>query len=256
MDGSGEKEAAVLRRFATALTFLTRLPLPASALKLSQAMDMFPVAGALVGLVCGGVYWFAAALGATQLLAAGVAVIAGLLITGALHEDGLADTADSLGGGSKDERLAIMRDSRIGTYGVLALILAILTKVAAIAGIPAATAIFVLAGTGAFSRMTIVWLMWSIPPARPDGLSSAAGRPDWPVTFRAILIGAGAAIVLLAFSAGPLAAIVAPASGAVVAEIVRYRAMRRLGGQTGDVCGALQVSCEIAMLFAIALTLR
>jgi adenosylcobinamide-GDP ribazoletransferase len=256
MDGAGQNEADVWKRFAAALTFLTRLPLPAPAIRLVEAMDMFPIIGALIGLFCGCIYGGAAAFGATPLLAAILAVTAGLILTGALHEDGLADTADGMGGNTRESRLAIMRDSHIGTYGVLALLAAMAIKVTALASLAPLPGLAALATTGAFSRAAIVWLMWSTPSARSDGLSAMAGRPVWPVTMRTLLIGAAGSAVLLGATAGPGPAIAALVIGAAATWFVRNGAMRSLGGQTGDICGALQVIAENAMLLALALTVR
>ena len=155
-----------------ALTFLTRLPLPANGPcvpgALARAMRLFPLAGAVVGLAGGGVFVLAHSA-VPPLLAALLAVLATVLVTGALHEDGLADTADGLGArGGRENRLAAMRDSRSGVYGVLALVFSVAVRAAALAAAPAA-----LAGLGAcvaaaaLSRATIPAVMQVLPRSHP-----------------------------------------------------------------------------------------
>lgn len=255
MDGGGQYEAGWFERIAAAATFLTRLPVRATPLRLADAMDMFPLIGALIGGGCGAIYWAAASLGAAPLLAAILAVTAGFFLTGALHEDGLADSADGLAGHDRERRLAIMRDSHIGTYGVLALLAAMGTKVSALAQLPPLPAIALLAASGGASRAAIVWLMWTTKSARADGLAAMAGQPPRFIATHALIGGACGAALLIGFTVGLAAAIAALAAGAAAAWLIRQRAKRLFGGQTGDVCGALQVVTEIAMLVAIALTL-
>jgi adenosylcobinamide-GDP ribazoletransferase len=256
MDGGGQSEADALKRLTAATAFLTRLPVPATPLGLGHALDMFPLVGALIGLFCALIYWGLSALGSGALLAAVIAVTAGLFLTGALHEDGLADTMDSLGGRDRAERLAIMRDSRIGTYGVLALVAAFLIKVLALAGLPGLMALPLLAGAGAFSRAALVWLLWKTPAARAEGLSASVGRPSWPITMRAIATGLVGSALLVGIFAGIAPTIAALLAGAAMTAFVSYRAINRFGGHTGDVCGALQVLSELAILSVFALTVR
>ncbi|MBL8894713.1 MAG: adenosylcobinamide-GDP ribazoletransferase, partial [Rhizobiales bacterium] len=145
-------------KLVASLAFLTRLPISAAQrpMPLVAAMPMFPVAGALIGAFTGVVAAFLADSGVAPLLAACLAFAATLCLTGALHEDGLADTADGFGGGiTRERRLEIMRDSRIGTYGTLALVVMAIAKVAAIAAIVRSLgwcSLLVLAATGATSR--------------------------------------------------------------------------------------------------------
>lgn len=235
-----------------AAVFLTRLPLPDCGLlppgTLARAMRFFPVVGALVGGGAGLVFWAAHAV-LPPLVAALVAVLAGVLLTGALHEDGLADTADGLGArGGREKRLEVMRDSRSGAYGVLALVFSVALRAAALAAAPSAVAgLGALVAAAAWSRALIPVAMQVMPPARADGLGAGAGVPD--ATIAATAAGLG---VVLALAGLGLAAPVAVLAALAVAWGVVAVARRALGGFTGDVLGAVQQAAEMAVLVAAA----
>jgi adenosylcobinamide-GDP ribazoletransferase len=245
-----------------ALRFLTRLPVPLARTldppPLHQTMRMFSVAGALIGLATGGILWLSSRLDVPSLLGCAITVAATLLLTGALHEDGFADFVDGLGGGkTRDQRLEIMRDSRIGAFGALALMMAVLIRIFAYESLLSQewnVLLLTVAASQSFSRALVVDLMWATPPARSDGLSALAGRPSRSVAIFAIIIGLALTMSTAAF-ADPEAAVVALGLGLAATALVRRLAMKLLGGQTGDVCGAAQVSCELAMLIAFAATL-
>jgi adenosylcobinamide-GDP ribazoletransferase len=234
------------------IVFCTRLPLlratPLTGNSLSRAAWAFPVAGSVVGLVGAIVYGIAHRLGLPPWPAAALSVAATMLATGCLHEDGLADTADGFGGGNtREQKLAIMRDSRIGAYGVCALIIALLLRAGALASLPSAHAVvWALIASHAAARATMPALMLLLPPARNDGLSFDAGRPPAEVVAAAAVIGFLILIFGLHFGRGLLALIVLAAITAVVA----WLAKRQIGGQTGDVMGALEQVSEIAVLLA------
>jgi adenosylcobinamide-GDP ribazoletransferase len=259
-------EADALNRwgneFITALAFLTRIPaggwMPADAPPLAQAMRAFPIVGMLLGLFGGLILWIASAVGSPPLLAAAISLTALIFLTGALHEDGLADMMDGLGGGQdREDRLAIMRDSRIGTFGVVALALMLMAKGACLADFTSRNwylAPAIMAGAGTFSRSLIVWLMGATPPARHDGLSAAAGQPSWDTARTALLIGGIGGGLLLALAGGIIMAVFALSAGWAAAAVVRTIAIQRIGGQTGDVCGGVQVLSETAIL-AVAATM-
>ena len=248
--------AAGLAHARVAAAFLTRLPVAsrgAGGLEaLAAASAAFPVVGAAIGLLSGGTCAVALMLGLGPWLAAVLAVACQVLVTGALHEDGLADLADGLGGGGdREAKLAIMRDSRIGTFGVIALVLALAARIAAVAalagaGAGLATAALVVAA--AASRAAMAWPMRLLPPARSDGLAAAAGTPALGGLIAGSLIAAALALALI--GAAGLAALAAAALGAF---IVARLAERQIGGQTGDVLGAAQVAAEIACLIVIVL---
>src|SRR5439155_12756684 len=130
---------------------------------------------------------------APAVLAAAIALACLIVLTGALHEDGFADLLDGFGGGrDREDVLAIMRDSRIGTFGVLGLALVLIAKAASLGELAERSwfvAPLAFAGTSAFSRAMIVWLMGRTPPARPDGLSASAGQPAPDAVRSALLIG-------------------------------------------------------------------
>jgi adenosylcobinamide-GDP ribazoletransferase len=220
-----------------AAEFLTRLPLPAQgyAGALAGAVRAFPLVGAAIGASAGVVYGAAVWLGLTPWLAAALAVAAALALTGALHEDGLGDLADGFGGGAtREAKLAIMRDSRIGTYGVAALTLTLLVRVAA------------LLAAGAVSRAAMAALMGKLDPARHDGLGFDAGRPD----AGAVMIACGLAVVIAMAALGLSTGLAAAAAAAAGAAGIAMLARRQIGGQTGDVLGAAQQMAEITFLMA------
>jgi adenosylcobinamide-GDP ribazoletransferase len=234
----------------TSVMFLTRLPFaratPSSGGGLARAAWAFPVTGILVGLIGAVVYAMAQRLGLTAWPAAALAVTATLVVTGCLHEDGLADTADGFGGGATRERkLEIMRDSRIGTYGVCALTMSLLLRVAALAslGDTAAVVMALIAAHGA-ARATLPAFMYLVPPARDDGLSHDAGQPKR----EAVIIAGVLGIVILALFLGPALAIAALFLLAVVIALMAWLSLAQIGGQTGDVIGALEQASEIAIL--------
>jgi adenosylcobinamide-GDP ribazoletransferase len=245
----------------TCLGFLTRLPMPSGLpfTTLADAMRAFPWAGALIGAVAGLLLWALAALGLPDLVAAGLTLAALAVATGALHEDGLADTADGFGGGRDlDRKLAIMRDSHIGTYGVLALVLGLLVKAASLAALTDLSLLHIvalLAATGALSRASIVWFMASTPPARRDGVAHAAGQPS-DFTARSALISGGViALILLLLTQGLIPTLLIIGAGALVAALFRSLSQRQIGGHSGDTCGALQFLSETAMIVTAAASL-
>ena len=239
--------------FAVATAFFTRIPIAtrqSGAGQLGDAAWAFPLVGAGIGAVAALAFLLAQLLGLGDWPAALLAVLAGLAVTGALHEDGLADTADGfIGGHDRDRRLAIMRDSRHGTFGVLAIVLSVLGRGAALAQIGEAVhAGLALIAAHAASRATLPAAMWAMTPARADGLAFTAGRPRLPLTIAAFAIGM--AITLAALGPGRGAAALGLASAAVFGSGVL--AHRRIGGYTGDVLGAFQQIAEIVMLLVAA----
>jgi len=235
-----------------AAAFLTRLPIGPSNVgdmsALARASRCFPVVGLGIGLFGGILYALAVALDLPPLLAAIVAVAATVTVTGALHEDGLADTADGFGGGGGRERkLQIMRDSRIGTYGVIALVLALGARVVALASFDDnEDAVAALILCEAASRALIVALMQRTPLARSDGLAAAAGRPTQATMLWALCLGGLIALAFAGFDG-----LVATVAGIAVAWAIAWLSRRQIGGVTGDVLGAVQQGSEIAMLIAL-----
>ncbi len=238
------------------VAFLTRLPTETvGEAGIAAAVWAFPVVGAALGLAGGLAYLGAAALGLPALAAAYIAIGVVILATGALHEDGLADLADGLGGGrDRAAKLAIMRDSRIGAYGALALVLVVGLKAVALAAIGGAgplAAMAALAATGAASRGAMPLVMLQLPPARADGLGADAGRPKPVAAGVAVILALALAASLLGAYGWP-AVVLALAVGALAAGAIAALAARQLGGHTGDVLGAVQQAAETAMLLALS----
>jgi len=206
------------------------------------------VVGALLGLAGGLVYALAWRLELTSFLAALAAIATIALLTGAMHEDGLADLADGLGGGrTRDDALRIMRDSRIGTFGALALFLVVLARTGALANLAEPHLVLpALMAAAAVSRAALPALLLALPGARPDGLAATAGRPH-PARVAA---GAALAALLTLVLLGP-AAVTGLLVGAGLALLLAAFAQRRLGGVTGDVLGAVQQLAELGFLIAL-----
>ncbi|NNG03660.1 MAG: adenosylcobinamide-GDP ribazoletransferase [Inquilinus sp.] len=233
--------------------FLTRLPIrwqgdmPRDLA--ARSLRAGPIVGAVIGLGGGLVFATGLAAGLPPALAALFAVAAQIVLTGGLHEDGLADLADGLGGGrDRMAKLEIMRDSRIGSYGALALVLAVGARALALAALAPMEGIAALAAVGAVSRAAWPALMTWLPPARDDGLAATHGRQ--PLYRLAVTLGLAVAFALLVL---PFAgALVALAAAAVAVAGIGLLAWRQIGGHTGDVLGGTQQAVEIAMLAALA----
>ena len=236
--------------FKASLAFSTRLPLlPAmsqTAKAIANAAWAFPLTGLVVGLIGALVYMLAHRLGLPAWPAAALSVAATLVVTGALHEDGLADTVDGFGGGdTRQSKLDIMRDSRTGAYGVCALVLSLLLRIGALASFADAAAVVwaLLASHGA-ARAAMVILMWLLPPARSDGLSHDAGSPAGESAAAAATI----ALVVLLLCLHPLRGVIAALALLVAVALMAWLAMRQIDGQTGDVLGASEQIGEIVIL--------
>ncbi|ATG34840.1 MULTISPECIES: adenosylcobinamide-GDP ribazoletransferase [Phaeobacter] len=241
--------------FLLVLILLTRLPMPVLQkqrfARHAHATWAFPFAGVAVAVpAC-----LSAAIllraGLNPMLAAGIALLMQTLLTGAMHEDGLADTADGFWGGfTRERRLEIMKDSQIGTYGVLALILTIGLRWMAYAGLLAAGAVWALLPVAMLSRAMMPAVMAALPNARATGLSSAVGRPPWRNCGLGLAIATLAAVLILGWTAwGPLLAM------CVVTAVIAATAQTKIGGQTGDVLGATQQLSELVGLLCLTAAL-
>lgn len=215
---------------------------------LDRAMAMFPVVGAGVGAAAGAAFVLADGIGLPPLVAAPIGLAVLVAATGALHEDGLGDVADGFGGGrTREDKLRIMRDSRVGTYGVTAIAFSLALRAAALAVLPVVPAVAALIAAAALSRAMLPAVLYGLPAARPSGLGAAAGRPQMRTAVLALAIGGLIGLVAV----GPAAAVLATAMAAVAAAAVVLLAHRQIGGQTGDVCGAAQQAAEVAALLAV-----
>lgn len=199
----------------------------------------------LVGLAVGGIsalmYWLALGSGLPPVLAAVLAVLTGVMTTGALHEDGLADLADGFGGGRDRVRvLKIMRDSRIGSYGALALGFSLLIRVLALTSLDPCTGVWALIGLAAASRAGMPLALALMPSARSDGLGHAASGVSRCAWLVAMALGFTALLPM-----GLSAALIAAAGMAAASAAVGLWAKVRIGGQTGDVLGAMSQIGEL-----------
>jgi len=238
---------------AEALALLTRLPVPAvTAPRGARAAWAWPLAGAAVAVIAGLVGWAALALGLAAPLAAGLILATQIAVTGALHEDGLADTADGLWGGHDPaRRLEIMKDSRIGAYGVLALVLSLGLRWLALAAIVEAGGLFApLIAAAVLSRAPMAVLMAAMPNARGAGLAASVGRPAQDTASLAALLALALAFPLIGW--GLLASVFWAALATIALAAL---AKDKIGGQTGDILGASQQLAEIAALMALAASL-
>ena len=240
---------------AVALSLLSRLPLaglPVENKRGARAAWAYPLAGLVLGGIAGLTGLIALWVGLPSALVALCMLAALIILTGAMHEDGLADTVDGFWGGwAVARRLEIMKDSHIGTYGVIALILSLAARWAALWGLVSigmGTALDGLIVAAMTSRAMMPAMMWALPNARADGLSRHVGR----VPGQTVLIGlglAGIAALLLTGATATLALIVA----GVVTLGMGALARAKIGGQTGDTLGATQQVTEIALLCTLLL---
>jgi len=237
----------------TAVAFLTRLPMPHPAgpmpANFVRAHRMFPLVGAAIGGAVGLVCLGLRAIGVPDLAAAALALGISAILTGALHEDGLADVADGFGGGRDvAAKLEIMRDSRLGTYGALILMVSFVTKVSALAVIPDAVVVQSLIVAHALARGVLPLMSMSLAYARKDGLAANAGRPDLET---AAIAGAFAMVIALLALPWFVALGTALAAG-ISATVMALLAQRQIGGQTGDVLGGAEQVAETAILVLLA----
>jgi adenosylcobinamide-GDP ribazoletransferase len=236
--------------FKASLAFSTRLPLvptmSGTAKAVANAAWALPVTGLVVGLIGAVVYVLAHRLGLPAWPAVALSVASTLVVTGALHEDGLADTADGFGGGDTlQNKLDIMRDSRTGAYGVCALVLSLLLRIGTLASFADAYAVvWALIASHCAARAAMVILMWLLPPARSDGLSHDAGSPSGEAAAAAATI----ALVVLLLFLHPLRGVIAALALIATVALMAWLAMRQIGGQTGDVLGATEQVGEIVVL--------
>jgi adenosylcobinamide-GDP ribazoletransferase len=244
-------------RFLDAVRFLTRLPVPAADQIepdwLARSARYFPLVGVLVGLVSAGALLLASELW-TGVLPALLAVTASILVTGALHEDGFADTADGFGGGrTTEQRLTIMKDSRLGAYGALALGLGTALRVAALASMPVYAAAAALIGAHAGSRLAAAVVMHAYsyagdPTARR--IAHASDRLRAAELVLAVVVSVAALMPLLLITVP--GSLVAAATGGLLALGIARLARQLIGGYTGDVLGAAEQSFEIGFFLGAA----
>ena len=260
MDGTSEMEGS--REFLNALRFMTIVPVPSSDIAtapdwLSRCARYFPAVGICVGLLSAAVLLLAGNIWEPD-IAALLAVAASIVVTGALHEDGLADTADGFGGGwSVEQRLAIMKDSRIGAYGALALMFCIALRVTALAELPLWSGAAALIATHATARITPALVMNALPYAG-NTAAMKVSYADVPVRAHEIRF----ALIVVVFALVPLAFVSIPSVisglllGAIMAVAIVLWARKLIDGYTGDVLGAIVQMFEIGFLLGVAAVIR
>lgn len=245
-----------LHDLRVAVGFLTRVPVGdvsyggQRTINMASAVPWFAIVGASVGLAVGGTYFGLAQLVA-PFVAAAIAVGLGLLVTGAFHHDGLADMADAFGGGwTVEQRFEILKDSRLGTYGTCALGIALLTEVGLLASLGPGDGLRALVAAHALGR-TAAQAVMIVAPVAGDGLGAA-----YTQELSTLRVGVGAAIGLaIAATVSPVL-VIWPVLGAVAASsVIVFLSIRKIGGVTGDVLGAIAVCASLAALFAVAVAL-
>ena len=249
------------------LGFLSRLPVPARYFtghdgSMSRTARAFPLAGLVIAAPSAVLLALLPHRPETALLLALLALALSTLLSGALHEDGLADSADGLfGGRDREHALAIMKDSRIGAYGVIALLLsfglraAALTALVTLSAAPALAPLALLAAA-ALSRAFMVWHWQVLPPARPGGTAAAVGQPAPASRTTALVTGVVMALLLPLLGGAPLLPVVLAFAASALAALLFSRKVRRaISGHTGDTIGATQQITETAFLCALAVVL-
>lgn len=239
-----------LRLFFTALTFFTRIPCMRWAgnteADLNHAARYFPLVGILVGLAAAVVFWLADIV-LPQDLAVIISMVATIWLTGAFHEDGLADAVDGLGGGwTKEQALTIMKDSRIGSYGAIALVMVLLAKFTALTHLPSALLPFMLVAGHALSRLAAVLLIRIHVYVRESGKAKPLAQQ----------ISSGELLLAVIFGLAPLALLQPHWLWALLPVALIWlwfsrKLHKRLGGYTGDCLGAMQQLCEVTFYLGV-----
>ena len=234
-----------------ALSLLTRIPLRLSknALERSnKAVWAYGLAGAVWAVMVWSVSAIAIALGLGHFISVLLGLAAGTILTGAIHEDGLADSADGLWGGwGKKRRLEIMKDSTIGVYGAVALFFVLFLRWQLISHLfELSIALAALLTAGSFSRAVLGVIMVLLPNVRSDGLSHSVGRPKPILACFGVGISALAALLLLG-----LTGLIACVIGCITAWACAAIANHKISGQTGDILGATAILTEITIMIAI-----
>lgn len=245
------------RAFLNAIEFMTVLPAPrASQLDadwLLPAAKYFPLVGALIGLLCGGVLLAASAIWSGSVPAV-LAVFAGVILTGALHEDGVADTADGLfGGRTREQRLTIIKDSRIGSYGAVTLVASLLVRIAALATLPPWLGAAALVAAHSFGRAGILLAMSTLPYAG-NVAAAKLTYPDHTMEPATAFVAAVLTLLGLAWlvAAAPGAAVCGLLGAVALGALPALAARRLIGGYVGDVLGATEQLTQIGLLLGVA----
>jgi adenosylcobinamide-GDP ribazoletransferase len=254
------------RLVLTAVEFLTRIPIPKTdkfnPVWMSRCVRYFPWVGAMIGAFAASVWWVSQPA-VPPLLAAALVFTATALLTGAFHEDGLSDYVDGMGGGqTREQTLTIMKDSRVGSFGALALVLVTLIKITALASMPIIQGVIALIVAHATARAFAVTVMARLPYARDNATSKikpVAVGVKWfevAIAWSPILIGF---MCVLYFSTDwfnspqlPIAMLAVLLSASLTTLYLAFQMSRRLGGYTGDALGAVEQCAEAAILITLS----
>lgn len=240
--------------------FLSRLPIP-DLIAIHDKPDfarcsrMFPITGFLIALPAVGIMIFLSILDVPPMVSAAITIIVQLAVTGALHEDGLADCVDGFGGGrTREDKLTIMKDSRVGAFGVAASVLVLILRFALLSAFLETSllaAITAYLAAQMLSRAVQVYFWQSLPPARPDGLAGSLGAPNSHATKSALATGIIGALTLTLF--GFQAASVFLGLVMTISGLIAFRTLckKQINGHTGDTIGAIQIISEIAFLIGL-----
>lgn len=235
----------------SSLMFFTRVKLPFNVPFVKENMSRitthFPLIGIFVGAFGGGLYFLLSFLGLPPLIPVVIVVIAMMFLTGAIHEDGLADVFDGFGGGyTKNRIMEIMQDSAIGTYGVLALILMLFLKIALLDAIPSSKFIFALIVSQSLSRLSVLFVTYRWRYVRIVGKAKARGmvqKLSWRRMVWAVFFGVAPLLLFESLGVFLLLPVVA-----LVAVVMGYFFAKKIGGYTGDCLGAVQQISELSIL--------
>lgn len=243
----------MIKNIAAAFLLLTRFPIPWEKLSdqppnIAKSLWAYPLVGLIISAIGAAVYEGATLLLLPSGISAILAVLTMILCTGALHEDGLADTADGFGGGrDKTHKLEIMRDSQIGAYGTISLFIILALRAAALGSMTSNGAMVALLVSGTVSRFMIVLSLKFMPPARQDGLAVEAVNPAMVQ-----IIIAGIFSIIVAVCLLPLSAVLIISLLPLIATLLIWRlSMKHIGGMTGDVLGTIQQISESVILIGL-----
>jgi adenosylcobinamide-GDP ribazoletransferase len=251
--------------FLSALQFFTRIPVPAwvghSEHQLNQSVRYFPLVGLCVGGLAAAVLWLSAMVFPLT-VAVALGMLSSILITGAFHEDGLSDFVDGIGGGyTREKILAIMKDSRVGAYGVIAIVFALLLKYQALLALSGshslASVTAALIAAHAISRLIAVSIMMTQQYVRDDDTARAkpVAQGLSRVSFSIAVLTGGASVALLFVAGIAWASIVSALAIALLLRIyLGWQMQKKLGGYTGDCLGAVQQITEIGFYLGLLLS--
>lgn len=246
-----------------ALAFLSRWPVSPQWFEdyqgsLHDTVRGFPLAGGLIALPAAAIILVGHTLDVPEFVTALLLVTVSIIVTGALHEDGLADVADGFyGGKTSARRLEIMKDSAIGSYGTLALILSVLLRVAfymdILSDLSPIASIAVLVATEAASRAILVKFWQMLPSARSGGVADSAGTPTEDAANFSLIIGGVILVIGYGAAGGPFAVIVPACLAGLVFYGFAALCRDKIGGQTGDTLGAMQQLATISLLLGLVI---